>query len=351
MRNRLCFVFSIVVAMLLVACDEPAAETSDVLVGEPIVVGLFPQLATDDEYVWATSEAGDVLVRIDPAERDVTGDLQRLGRPTEVAVLDGHVWVAAESWLEIDREDVDIVDSMPAMGRPYRLAAGFGSLWAVGGPVNDPDISRIDPQRKEVAAHIPIEGVCAAPGGGRTPFVIELTVSDNAVWALTFCDGDSGYVTVHRIDPSTNTSNAVAVITGEGGTPIGATAMTVVNGTPWVVTFEINVEPGSRGRLVRINTDAGTFEEVATVGRWPRGVAYADGFLWVTDCADATVTPVNPSTGDVVGDPTLIGTPAPEDVDAVDEPFSCPAEIVVHGNALWVTTIDDGTVIPVDLGS
>jgi hypothetical protein len=40
------------------------------------------------------------------------------------------------------------------------------------------------------------------------------------------------------------------------------------------------------------------------------------------------------------------GRPAPEDVDAAGEPFSCPAEIVVHGNALWVGIIDDGTVIP-----
>jgi streptogramin lyase len=351
MRNRIRLVAPILVTILLVACNEPAAETTDVVVGEPINVGGFPHLATDAEFVWVTSEEGNALVRIDPAQAAVTGGLQALGSPMEVAVLDDHVWVAAESWLEIDRDAVDIVDSMPAMAEPYHVEAGFGSLWAVGGPEHVTDIRRIDPRQKEVTAHIPIEGVCAVPGEGRTPSVIELIVSDDAVWALTFCDGDPGYVTVYRIDPSANTSNAVAVIDGEDGTPIGATAIAVVDGTPWVTTFEINFEPGSRGRLVRIDADAGTFEEAATVGRWPRGVVYANGFLWVTDCADATVTQVDPTTGDVVGDPTVIATPAPDDVDAADEPFSCPAETVVHGNTLWVCTMNDGTVIPVELSS
>jgi DNA-binding beta-propeller fold protein YncE len=379
MRNRHYLIVPIVVAMLLVACDEPAAEAPTVTteepdaaetpaltltVGEPTAVGSFPRLATDDAYVWATSGDANTIVRIDPAGHTLTGNLQSLDTPMAIAVLDGQVWVTGDSWLRIDRDAVDVADTMPAMAGPYDLAAGFGTLWAVSDPEDDiappssgvptvpidPDIIRIDPQTKEIAARIPIEGVCTAPDEGQSPSVLQLEVSDEAVWALTFCDGDSGYVNVYRIDPTTNTSQLVAIVTGEDDHSIGAQAMAVVDGTAWLVTFDLESGGEIPSRVVRIDADSGTFEELGELGRWPRGIAYAHGFLWVTDCADATVTQVDPSTGNVVGDPTLVGTPAPENLEEAEE-FSCLGEAVVHGSTLWVCALIDGTVIPVELSS
>jgi streptogramin lyase len=407
MRNRICFMLPVVVAMLLVACDdgirttestieapgtpttatpetatadpsEPGAENPEVstatsreptpgtptlTVGEPITVGGFPHMAVDAEYVWATSVEEDAIVRIDPAARAVTGGLQGLGMPGDVTVLDGHVWVSAEALLRIDRDAVDIDAAMPAVAGPYELAAGFGSLWTVGDveedltppssgapavPI-DPAIIRIDPQEEEVTACIRIAGVCTSPGEGQAPSVIQLAISDDAVWVLTSCSGDSGYVHVYRIDPATDTSRLVTIVSDENDREIAAEAMTVVDGTPWLAAGYLDSEAGIPSWLVRIDAD-GTYEQLGELGRWPRGIAHADGFLWVTDCADATVTQVDPSTGDVVGEPILIGTPMPEDINDAEE-FSCLGEIVVHDTTLWISAIVDGTVIPVDVGN
>jgi DNA-binding beta-propeller fold protein YncE len=406
MRNRICFSVMILVSMLLAACGESADETPEVtsgepeatvtevpepttgepapetsavtaeephepvstaptlLIGEPIDIGMYPRIATDDEYIWVASAESDTIVRIDPAVHAVTGALRGLGIHGDVAALDGQVWVIADSWLEIDREAMEIVDSMPAFVEAYDLAGGFGSLWVVsnyedivpasstipGGAIPDPDILRIDPQEGAATARIPIEGVCLTPGLGQTPAVLQLDAFDDAVWALTFCDGDPGYVAVHRIDPDTNTAERVAVVSGEDDGEISVQAMTVVDGTPWLAAGYLDSESGIPSWLIRIDTDTGTYDELGELGRWPRGIAYVNGFLWVTDCADATVTQVDPSTGDVVCEPILIGTSAPENVNEAED-FSCPGEIVGHGNTLWVTTIIDGTVIPIDMGN
>jgi hypothetical protein len=308
--------------------------------------------------------AEDTIVRIDPTVRAVTGGLQGLGMPGDVTVLDGRVWVAAESLLRIDRDAVDVAAAIPDVPGPFELAAGFGSLWTVGDVEDDiappssgapafpidPAILRIDPQREDVEARIRIEGVCTSPGEGQNPIVLQLAVSDEAVWALTGCDGDWGYVNVYRIDPTTNTSRLVTVVSDENDREIAAEAMTVVDGTPWLAAGFLDSEAGIPSWLVRIDADEGTYAELGELGRWPRGIASAAGFLWVTDCADATVTQVEPSTGEVVGEPTLIGTPAPENLNEAED-FSCLGEIVVHGTTLWVGSINEGIVIPVDVTS
>lgn len=407
MRNRICFILP-VVAMLLVACDdavettavtvdapgtpaaatpettaaapgEPGAETPEMTseapgdpspgtptltVGEPIDVGGSPHLAADDEYVWATSGEEDSIVRIDPSRRAVTGGLQGLGMAGDVTVLDGHVWVAAESLLGIDRDAVDIAVVIAEVAGPFELAAGFGSLWTVGDVEDDtappssgapafpidPAIIRIDPRSEDVVTRIRIEGVCTAPDEGQTPIVLQLATSDEAVWALTGCDGDWGYVNLYRIDPTTDTSRLVTIVSDENGREIFAEAMTVVDGTPWLAAGYLDSEAGIPAWLVRIDADEGTYRQLGELGRWPRGVVYADGFLWVTDCADATVTAVDPSTGAVVGEPAPIGTPAPQDLNEAED-FSCLGEIVAHGSTLWVASMNEGTVTPVDVGS
>lgn len=319
-------------------------------------------MTTDDEYVWVTSSDADTIVRIDPTARAITGGLQGLGMPMDVVVLDGQVWVSGESLLRIDRDDVDVIDSVPAIAWSSQLAGGFGSLWAVADPEDqaappssgapsvpiDPEIIRIDPQRKDVAARIRIEGVCTTPDEWQSPSVIQLAVSDDAVWALTFCDGDPGYINVYQIDPTTDSSRLVTIVTGENDRGIGTHAMTIVDGTPWLATFDLNSEVP--GRLVRIDADGGTFEGLGELGRWPAGITYAGGSLWVTDCADATLTQFDPSTGGVVGDPMMIGTPMPEDINEAEE-FSCLGKSVVHGTTLWVCSSNKGTVIPVDIGA
>ena len=201
-----------------------------------------------------------------------------------------------------------------------------------------------------MTARIPIEGTCLAAHSGQATPVILLDAFDDAAWALMSCDAGPGYMTVNRIDPGTNTSQEIAVVPSEDNGEISVQAMTVVDSAPWLAAGYLDSEAGIPSWLIRTDADTGTYEQLGELGRWPRGIAYASGFLWVTDCADATVTQVDPSTGDAIGEPILVGTPAPENIDEAEE-FSCPGEIVSHGNTLWVTTIIDGTVIPVNIGN
>jgi len=394
MRNRICPLIMILVSMLLAACNESTSETSEttsgqpevvadeipetspqttptrvevtqipedepvtvppaIAAGEPVVVGAFLRAEADDEYVWVTSAEEGTLARIDPASGEAARVMKTIDGAMDVAVLDGHVWLMAESWLEIDRETMEIVGSMPRFEESNHFAAAFGSLWVAvesGQAVANASIIRIDPHERTVTARIPIEGVCLTPGAGQTPSLLQLEAYDDAIWALTFCDGDSGYVNVYRIDPDTDTAIRVAVVSGEDNHSIGAHAMTVTSGIPWLVTFDLESGGEMPSRVVRIDPDSGTSEELGKLGRWPRGILYAKGYLWITDCADATVTQVDPSTGDVVGDPTVIATPAPEDLEEADE-FSCLSDAVLHGSTMWVCSLTDGAIIPVELGS
>jgi DNA-binding beta-propeller fold protein YncE len=81
-------------------------------------------------------------------------------------------------------------------------------------------------------------------------------------------------------------------------------------------------------------------------------VALAAGRLWVTNCYDATVIPVDPRTNRVAGAPIVVGRPAaPADLDALqhgEQPrFSCPLSISPGDGAVWVALVGDEAVVPV----
>lgn len=380
MRNRLLFLF-LVLGLLLSACGEQvgesdttasstattAQETTSTLpttptsvgasVSDSVVVGEFPRsIAANGDLVWLVAGDQD-LVAVDAAEHEIVGRVEGLDDPGRIAVLDGEVWVGAGGgsedepgpgdWVKIDPVLMEVTGSVSGMSMHDALAAGFGSIWGVGGEARDPSVARIDPDRMDVVATIPIDGICETCEMDY-PGISDLAVSDTAVWALGYCDGCPEAQAVYRIDPTTNTAERIGrVIENEDGwAAVGQ--IEAVDDTVW--TAMINIEDPSesdRGHLLRLDTELGTFEDVATVGRWPIDLLYAQGFLWVTDCLDATLTQVDRETGQIVGEPTLLGTPAPDDAEGED--FTCPNAVAVQGDTIWVCAFGDGTAIPVEL--
>jgi DNA-binding beta-propeller fold protein YncE len=70
--------------------------------------------------------------------------------------------------------------------------------------------------------------------------------------------------------------------------------------------------------------------EPVAVGGNPRELAVGEGFVWVANAGDGTVTRIEPAKGEVVGEPIAVG----ED----------PIGIAVGAGAVWTANFHDGTV-------
>ena len=138
---------------------------------------------------------------------DDAGELWRIelaGRPTDVVVVDGDLWVSREdgTLARIDPSDGRVLGQ--ATIEPFMaVVGGFGSVWAIPG-LFDPELSgpgrvvRIDPNLSTTSVELPrFSGECC-PGGPRA--------GAGAVWVPL---GDNG---VAVIDPDTN---EVTVIPGD----------------------------------------------------------------------------------------------------------------------------------------
>ncbi len=66
------------------------------------------------------------------------------------------------------------------------------------------------------------------------------------------------------------------------------------------------------------------------VGKDPREIAIGEGFVWVANAADGTVTRIDPAGGKVVGEPIAVG----------DDPIG----IAVGAGAVWTANFRAGTV-------
>ena len=70
------------------------------------------------------------------------------------------------------------------------------------------------------------------------------------------------------------------------------------------------------------------------VGRAPKGIAVAEGSVWVANSGERTVSRINAATGRVVGQPIEVG--------------NGPTAITAVGSILWVANATDSTVVSVD---
>ncbi len=241
----------------------------------------------------------------------------------------------------LDAKDGSVNDAFALDVQPGAVTIGFGSAWVI-----EPERNRIVRLRLDDGSVADTIQVGRSPSG--------IAVGDGAVWVTSAADG-----TVDRIDVETNTvsqtlpagSSPAGVAFGDGALwvadRVGAALLRVdpdsgksvaveVDGLPSAVAFTpegvwVTLEPGG---LARVDGDHVTFDK--NVGQGPAAITYAFGSIWVANELDASVTRVDPSTGDV-----RAAVPVGKD----------PISLVGAGDRLWVSSAQDGSLTAIDPAS
>jgi hypothetical protein len=220
-----------------------------------------------------------------------------------VALGEGAAWVAgwgarSASISRIDTERNEVVARIPLEGDVADVAAGEGAVWVPGGLCverlpEDPDVcrlalrvSRVDPRANEVVATIPIE----PPAGVHpsTPFAQGVAVGEDEVWVSVSWNPreslswNSTAGEVVRIDPRTNEIVARIDARGRPG------ELAVGAGSVWVLS-DRTAEAEGGVSLHRIDPRSNEIAatplrgELAEVGGtvMPPAMAVGDDAAWI----------------------------------------------------------------------
>ena len=293
----------------------------------PVSAGLVAEVAAEPVgvavgggTVWVSSREGRSLERLDAATGEPIGRPKGLEGDGEQVSIDfeGDVWVAvgtgdgAPGHVMHYAPNGKLVAKIPAGDEPRGIAIGERYAWAAN--INSGTVTQIDIAENSVVRDVAVgagparaiaggakAGGDAAPGG-------EPTVG---IWVSNSGDG-----TVTRITQQGDATTEVQV----GGSPRG---IAVGGGFVWVVDQDTN-------QLVQINPGSGpgteSIERRIPVGDGPRSVAFGFGSVWVTNGGDATVSRVDPQTGNA-------RTIANEDLVGADPEGIAPGE-----DGIWVTS-------------
>lgn len=243
------------------------------------------------------------------------------GRPREVAVGAGAVWVVAErpgatdaAILRIDPRTRRIVATIRAPGRSVigGLAVGAGAVWATD--LNLGKVLRINPAINRIAARIPL------PLAPFRPFAI--AAGEGGVWATVPTNVKGAVV---RIDPGTN----------RAGSPImvgyGPNAVAVEAGAVWVTNTNV-----AGGSVMRIDPKTGRVVAKLLAGRNPGAVAASGGAVWAAFEAGASIARIDPASNRL-----LASIPASDGV----------GDLAAGLGSIWFTNAcgcDDGRVTAID---
>lgn len=225
------------------------------------------------------------------------------GAPWGVAVDGETVWVSDATRgavLQIDAASGDVLGEV-ATGAPDArdtgLAVRDGQLWVanLGGTVGVVDVATGQPFAR------------ASTGQGE-PAAVAL---DNR-WAWVPTHGPGGGLV--RLDRSNLLLDPLIVALPEGGF-----AAALADGTVWVAGLE--------RRVFAVDPATGAVERTVDVGGGPRGVAVADGDVWVSLRDERAVARIDAATGDEVARVDTGGQPWP---------------IAAGRNTVWVATLEGG---------
>jgi streptogramin lyase len=220
--------------------------------GSPTVTrfrGLDPRgVAVGGGGVWVTT-TDRRLVQIDPAANRFAPDPVRLPGAVAMTAGAGAVWVA-DGVRSVVRVGGGHTTTIRVGGRPSQVAVGEGAVWVLhaGGA----RLSRIDPGSNRVAGP-PVE----VPGGSD-----RLAAGEGGVWV-----GSAGRRTLHRIDPrSASRTGALLRL------PAAPTDIAAGSGAVWVTSAEkgsvLRVDPRS-GRTTSVQlADAPDQLAVGAEGVW-----------------------------------------------------------------------------------
>jgi virginiamycin B lyase len=241
-------------------------------------------MAVGGGFVWIGGTTAVEKVR--SADGAVVADVQGVAgtcnygtacQITSIALVGGHVWVAAPTTTttgggqiaEIDASTNRIVRHVDV---PNATALVYfdGSLW-ITNPAQG-EVTRIDPDTGKVLATV------AAESSSRPSTIAG---GEGAVWVV---DGSGGIVS--RIDATSNrvtvripTENASGVAVDEGG-------VWVTSATKGIVT-EYDLQGSRVIRSVRVARSADS-------------IVVADGSVWVASYGDGTVSRLDPASGKIL---------------------------------------------------
>jgi DNA-binding beta-propeller fold protein YncE len=240
---------------------------------------------------------------------------------------------------------------------PNHASTGQASIWTAN--AGDGTITRIDENSGRVLGTFRY----ARHSNPAAPIVFW----QGALWV-----GDSGAGTVQELNPSTGKAM---------GTPIA------VGGQPYEMTLApppTDTKPGNlwisnyNDTITRVSAGAGSSQPAVFhgLGSGPKRMAPSKTRLWVLNLDDATVTTVNPDTGQMLGHPHHVGgSPAaitynkwgdlwiadgkrdtvtrfsPVSWKEIGSPIpvgSRPVRLLSHGCCVWVVNFGDGTVTQID---
>jgi YVTN family beta-propeller protein len=208
---------------------------------------------------WVAHGRSGELSRVDPTFNRVSTTVDLAGRAIDaptggVAVGDGWVWVVfgKAMLVRVAPSDVRPSGSTQTDFGATDVALGHGSVWVsnAGGA----SVQRFDPTTFE-------EGPLEEWPVGRAPR--GLAVTQDAVWVAI-----SGEDVVARIDPSARSIFTIPV--GDGPEDVVAGA-----GSVWVANRR-------DGTVSRIDPETNKVVATVEVGNAPSGLAFADGWVWLT---------------------------------------------------------------------
>jgi YVTN family beta-propeller protein len=248
----------------------------------------------------------------------------------------------------IDTRTNELVAEIPAGIRPGPVAVGAGAAWV--GNLDDRTLTKIDLAARSVAGTISLEQ--------RTPTGI--AVGLGAVWVAHGVRGE-----LSRVDPqfgrvlgTTPVGGAAAFGSSSGSVALGGGSVWAVFGDSTLA--RLNAAGGVRERTLagsqpvelvfadgsvwvtnsadatvqRFNTRSFRQGALATfnVGRRPAGIAYVDGAIWVASSGDDVVTRIDPASGATLGIRVGDG----------------PTAVAGSTDAVWVANTAAGTVSRID---
>lgn len=230
------------------------------------------------------------------------------GAPWGVAVDAGAVWMSDAARgvvLQIDAASGEVLGEI-ATGAPdprdTGIALADGQLWVanLGGSVGVVDLATGQPVAR------------AATGEGEPAAVV---LDDRWAWVSTHGPG-GGLVRLDRDDPQ---GDPLLLTLPESGF-----AAALSNGTVWVAGLE--------RRVFAIDAATGSVARTIDAGAAPRGIAVADGDLWVSLRDERAVVRIDAATGDEIARIDTGGQPWP---------------IAADRDTVWVATLE-GRLLRID---
>ncbi len=233
------------------------------------------------------------------------------GGTLRVAAAADAIWVTSDADGTLTQLDPE---SGEPVGKPLQLGAGISGVAVGAGSVwvtypRRGELLRVDPERGKVLATIDV-------GGRPGPVAFgdgSVWVADEAGAGVSAIDAKGGEVYRRGLVPH---AAPLRLAVGAGGL--------------WVSS-------ASTGAVRRIDLSSGHPAGPIAVGRGPAGVTVAHGLVWVANSRGDTVSKVDPSIGQVLGDPIEVG--------------GSPGGIDAGTSTIWVASAAEDAVTRIDLES